>query len=122
MLTDWRARSGRAFDGAGKAAERCRADVPISAGNREGWMSGYMVATEYQGHRAFYMVNTDNPDFACGEVNKVTGTNGAVPLTPLSDETLKHFDVRSGQPWLSSTTDVATGEVTASRFGQEMAF
>ena len=84
-------------------------------------MSGYMIANESQGHRAFYMVNTDNPNFACDEVNKVTGMKSAVALAPLSDETLKHFDVRSGQPWLSFMTDVATGEVASSRFGQEMA-
>ncbi len=85
-------------------------------------MSGYMVSTESKDHRAFYMVNSDRPDWACGEVNRVTGLDNARALAPLSDETLKHHDVRSGQPWLCFSTDLATGKVASSRFGQEMAY
>ena len=85
-------------------------------------MSGYMVMSEYKDGRSFYMVNTDRPDFACGEVNKITGLDNAQALAPLSDETLAHHDVRSGQPWLCFTTNGPTAEIASSRFGQEMAF
>ena len=84
-------------------------------------MSGYMVSAESQAHRAFYMVNTDRPDWACEEVNRLTGLNNAQALSPLSDETIAHFDIRS-TPWLCFTTDLSTGEVSSTRFGQEMAY
>jgi hypothetical protein len=78
-------------------------------------MSGYMVAVEHKDGRSFYMVNTGKPDGACGEVNRVTGLDNAQALAPLTDDTLAHHDVRSGQPWLCFTSD-ATGEVASSRF------
>jgi hypothetical protein len=78
-------------------------------------MSGYMVATESKDGRSFYMVNTDKPDWACGEVNRVTGQDNAEALAPLTDETLAHHDVRSGQPWLCFTND-PSGKVASSRF------
>jgi hypothetical protein len=74
-----------------------------------------MVAAEHKDGRSFYMVNGDKPDWACGEVNRVTGLDNAQALAPLTDETLAHHDVRSGQPWLCFTSDSA-GEVASSRF------
>ncbi len=74
-----------------------------------------MVSSEHKDGRSFYMVNTDRPDFACGEVNRITGQDNAQALAPLSDESLAHHDVRSGQPWLCFTS-YPTGEVASSRF------
>lgn len=85
-------------------------------------MSGYMVTSEHKDVRSFYMVNTEKPDRACGEVNKITGLDNAEALAPLSDKTLAHHKVRSGQPWLCFTTNGPTAEIANSRFGQEMAF
>lgn len=78
-------------------------------------MSGYMVSTEHKDGRSFYMVNTDKPDFACTEVNRITGQDNAQALAPINEETLTHHDVRSGQPWLCFTSSL-TGEVASSRF------
>jgi hypothetical protein len=78
-------------------------------------MSGYMVVAEHKDGRSFFMVNTDKPDGARGEVNRVTGLDTAQALAPLSDETLAHHDVRPGQPWLCFTHS-PNGEVASSRF------
>jgi hypothetical protein len=81
-----------------------------------------MVTAEHNGARSFYMVNTDRPDRACDEINKITGLDSAQALAPLSDVSLAHHDVRPGQPWLCFTTNGPTAEIASSRFGQEMAY
>jgi len=91
----------RGIDGASPKTERWRADHEIRKFNPGG----------------------DGPTGrigACGEVNRITGLNNAQALSPLSDETIAHFDIRS--PWLCFTTNGPTAEIASSRFGQEMAY
>jgi len=69
-------------------------------------MSGYMVAIIIEGVKAFYMVNEQDPDRACAEVHRHTGSrHPAQALTPLSDDTLDHYKVLPDDPWLCFTTN-----------------
>lgn len=77
----------------------------MSAPCEGGQMSGHMVTTDRGGVKEFYMVNSDDPDRACEEVLKATGGQVAHALTPLSDETLDHYEVRPNEPWLCFTTN-----------------
>jgi hypothetical protein len=79
-------------------------------------MSGHMVVTQFGGTNAFYMVNCENPERARAEVDKITGETNAQALSVLSDDTLKHFDVHPGKPWLCFST-LPLGEVINSQFG-----
>jgi hypothetical protein len=85
------------------------------AGTAEGRMSGHMVVTQFGGTNAFYMVNCENAERARTEVDKITGESNARTLSELSDETLEHFDVQPGKPWLCFST-LPLGEVINSQF------
>ena len=63
-------------------------------------MSGYMVATVNHGAKEFFMVNTKDRDQACAQVLRYTVGKVADVLTPLSDETLAHFNVQPNEPWM----------------------
>jgi hypothetical protein len=79
-----------------------------------------MVMAWFGGTNGFYMVNSETPEGARAEVDKLTGETNAQALTVLSDETLDHFDVQPGRPKLSFSTLPGTngvlGQVTASEF------
>lgn len=78
-------------------------------------MSGYMVTTYNSTHRNLYMVHAGDPEAACEQVNRVMVLNNAQALAPLTDDQLSHFKVTPGQPFLFTTTSLATGEVTHSQ-------
>ena len=77
-------------------------------------MSGYMVATHSYEVKSFYMVNEPDPDRACEQVIRAEGSKIAQALTPLSDETLAHFNVLPNEPWkcfvTSGNLDANIGE------------
>lgn len=83
-------------------------------------MSGYMVMAWFGGTNGFYMVNSETPESARAEVDKLTGQTNAEALTVLSDDTLKHFDVQPGRPHLCFSTlpgsNGVLGEVASSEF------
>ena len=78
-------------------------------------MSGYMVTTNDNAHRNLYMVWAADPDAASEQVNRIMGLSNAEALAPISDDQLRHFKVQPGQPYLFTTTDVATGAVTSTQ-------
>lgn len=80
-------------------------------------MSGFMVTTLGQGYRNFYMVNSDDPERACAEVNKTMNCEDANALAPVSDATLEHFATVPGSIWLCCTVEEASGKVTGNQFG-----
>lgn len=63
-------------------------------------MPGYMVTTQVNESKEFYMVNSEDPDRACEEVLHCSSGREAHALTPLSDETLDHYKVKPNEPWL----------------------
>jgi hypothetical protein len=64
-------------------------------------MSGYMVRTWFGGTHSFYMVNSETPEAARAEVDRLMGQPGAEVLSSLSEDTLKHYDVQPGKPRFS---------------------
>jgi hypothetical protein len=79
-----------------------------------------MVMAWFGGTNGFYMVNSDTPQGARAEVDKLLGQTNAQALTELSDATLDHFDVQPGRPHLCFSTlpgmNGVLGEVMSSEF------
>ena len=81
-------------------------------------MSGQLVMTVHGDNRSFYMVNRRDAKDACGEVNRLTGTNEAHALAPVTAEILDHYEVRKSRAWLYRSDQLSTGEVAFSRLDE----
>lgn len=73
-----------------------------------------------RGHQRLLHGNSETPESARAEVDKLTGQTNAEALTVLSNDTLRHFDVRPGRPhlWFSTLPGIngVLGEVASSEF------